>query len=70
MSGFRYVGSCEHEVVSGFDQGHRRNDGFVEIVAGGTCTAVLNFDAGSVGTEYKDSLVLLVSPFLKRRTSR
>src|SRR5262249_11248558 len=26
------VGSCEHEVVSRLDKGHRRNDGLVEII--------------------------------------
>src|SRR5262249_28302366 len=48
------VRGCEHEVVSGLDQGHRRNDGLVEIVAGGAGATTLNLDARSVGTKYEN----------------
>src|SRR5262249_22692184 len=40
-------------IVSSLDQGHRRNDGFVEIIASGAGAAALNLDAGRIGTEYK-----------------
>src|SRR5262249_13562182 len=52
--GLSSVGGCEHEVVSGLDQGHRRNDGFIEIIARGDGATTLNLDAGGVGTEYKN----------------
>src|SRR5262245_41780972 len=48
------VRGCEHEVVSGLDEGHRRNDGLVEIVAGGAGATTLNLDARSVGTKYEN----------------
>src|SRR5262249_60559042 len=51
------VGSCEHEVVSRLDKGHRRNDGLVEIIARGAGVAALHLDAGSVGTEHEDCAV-------------
>src|SRR5262249_17891998 len=48
------IGSGEHEVVPGLGQGHRRYDGFVEIIACWAGAAPLNLNTGSVGTEYKD----------------
>src|SRR5262245_52651564 len=76
IRGFIYVGlgsvrGCEHDVVSGLDQGHRRNDGFIEIIARGA-GAALNLDAGGVGTEYKNFafchwfLLSLTSIFLSK----
>src|SRR5262249_1144248 len=49
------VGSCKHDVISGLDQGHHWNDGFVKVIPRGAGAAALDFDAGSVGTEYKNS---------------
>src|SRR5262249_19086090 len=50
----RSVRSCEYDVVSGVHQGHRRNNGFVEIIAGGTGATALHLDPGGVGTDHKD----------------
>src|SRR5262245_54151116 len=48
------VRGCEHQVVTGPDQGHRRNDGFVEIVASRTGAAALHLNASGIGPEHKD----------------
>src|SRR5215470_10896672 len=50
----RSVRGCEHEVITSFDQGHRRNDGFVEIIASRTRAAALHLNASGIGTEHKD----------------
>src|SRR5262245_2743240 len=51
LSSFR---GCEHEVVTSLAQGHRRNDGFVEIIASRTRAAALHFNARGIGTEHED----------------
>src|SRR5262245_38268357 len=51
--GLHAVRGREHKVVSGLDQGHRRYDGFVEIVASRACAAALDLDASRVGSEYQ-----------------
>src|SRR5262245_2209406 len=48
------VRGCEHEVITSLDQGHRRNDGFVEIIASRTGAAALHLNASGIGTEHKD----------------
>src|SRR5215470_9826614 len=52
--GLSSVGGCKHEVIASLDQGHRRDDGFVEIIASGPGAAPLHLDASGIGTEYKD----------------
>src|SRR5262245_4270078 len=51
---FCSVRGCEHDVITSLDQRHRRNDGFVEIIASRTRAAALHLNASGIGTEYKD----------------
>src|SRR5262249_27180928 len=68
--GLSSVGGCEHKVVSSLDQGHRRNDGFVEIIACGAGAAALNLDTCGVGTEHKDlAFCHCFSPFFDLKSS-
>src|SRR5215470_387684 len=48
------VRGYKHEVITSLDQGHRRNNGLVEIISSRTGTAALHLNASGIGTEHKD----------------
>src|SRR5262245_10780882 len=52
--GLSSVGGCKHEVIASLGQGHRRDDGFVEIITSGTGAATLHLYSSGIGAEYKD----------------
>src|SRR5262245_16753081 len=52
--GLSSVGGYKHEVIASLDKGHRRDDGFVEIITSGTGAATLHLDSSGIGAEYKD----------------